>query len=52
MWLASRLKEHFREEGRQEGFEAGYAKAVEDMKRRENGANDKPADREPPERSE
>ena len=48
MWLANRLKEHFR----QEGFEAGYAKAVEDMKRRENGANDKPADREPPERSE
>ena len=59
MWLANRLKEAYREEGRQEGFaEAyakayaeGYAKAVEELKQRENGANNKPADREPPESS-
>ena len=51
MWLANRLKEHFREEGiqlgrqlgRQEGFEEGYAKALEDVKRRENGADSNPA---------
>ena len=51
MWLANRLKDHYRDEGRQEGFAAGYAKAKEEMKQQENGANSKPTDQEPPERS-
>ena len=65
MWLANRLKEHFREEGREEGrqelreearearregFQEGYAKAKEEMER-QNGADNNPADKEPPERS-
>ena len=60
MWLANRLKEAFRdegieigrEEGIEEGFSQGYAKAIEEMKQRENGADKDTADGEPPERSE